>query len=48
MLYMYERKFMMGSVLKAFLIIYENLGADFPAPKIGYRSQKRPVLSPVN
>ena len=30
-----------------FLLIYQNLGADFRAPKSGYRSQKRPVLPPL-
>ena len=31
-----------------FLVIYKNLGADFGAPKTGYRFQKRPVLPPVD
>ena len=26
--------------------MYQNLGADFCAPKSGYQSQKRPVFSP--
>ena len=26
--------------------MYQNLGADFRAPKSGYQSQKRPVFSP--
>ena len=29
------------------MLIYQNLGADFCAPKSGCRSQKRPVLSPA-
>ena len=29
------------------MLIYQNLGADFCPPKSGYRSQKRPVLSPA-
>ena len=29
------------------MLIYQNLGADFCLPKSGYRSQKRPVLSPA-
>ena len=28
-------------------LIHQNLGANFGAPKTGYRSQKQPVLSPT-
>ena len=51
--YVYGRKFkfMNGHVFTyqrlsndfIFLLIYQNLGADFCAPKSGYRSQKRSV-----
>ena len=54
MLYIHGRKFMFGPVFNYqglskdyFLLIYQNLGADFRAPKSGYRSQKRPVLPPL-
>ena len=30
-----------------FLLIYQNLGVDFCAPKSGYGSQKRLILSLV-
>ena len=29
-----------------FLLIHQNLGANFGAPKSGHWSQKQPVLSP--
>ena len=29
-----------------FLLIHQNLGANFGVPKTGYQSQKQPVLSP--
>ena len=35
-----------GLVKTLFLLIYQNLGASFCAPKSGYRSQKCPVLHP--
>ena len=36
-----------GLVQTLFFVIYQNLGADFCAPKSGYRSQEHPVLPPV-
>ena len=44
-LYICGRKFMIGPVLTYqrlyFLVIYQNFGANFCAPKSGYWSQKR-------
>ena len=51
MLYMHGRKFMIVSLFtnqRLFLLIFQNLGTDFCAPKSGYQSQKRPVLPPEN
>ena len=55
MLYIHGRMFMIGPVFPyqrlskdfIFLIIYQNLGVDFRAPKSSYRSPKCPVLPPV-
>ena len=53
MLYIHGRKLIIGPVFtyqrlsKDFMLPYQNVGANFRAPKSGYRSQKRPVLPPV-
>ena len=54
MLYTHVGKFMIGYMFtnqrlsKDFILfLYQNLGANFRAPKSGYRSQKRLVLPPA-
>ena len=31
-----------------FLLIHQNFGASFCMPKIGYQSQKQPLIRPAN